>query len=188
MAEHTHSVCPVWVGHILASPFRRLFQNPDRMLAPYMQEGFTALDVGPGMGFFTLPLATFAGEGGKVYAVDLQEEMLSALMKKAAKKRLANRIETRVCQGDSLCIDDLAGSIDVALLFAVAHEVPDQDALFRQLASVVTRGGTLLFSEPKGHVDKDAFAQSVSIAVRSGFVTQEGFTAGKSHAVAFTRA
>ncbi|MBU1207873.1 MAG: hypothetical protein KKH04_13245 [Proteobacteria bacterium] len=55
MAEH---VCPVWVGYLLASPLRKLFQNPKKILEPYVQKDMKVLDVGPGMGFFTLPLST----------------------------------------------------------------------------------------------------------------------------------
>ena len=49
MAEH---VCPVWVGYLLASPVRKLFDNPEKVLAPYVKEGMTVLDVGSAMGFF----------------------------------------------------------------------------------------------------------------------------------------
>jgi len=42
---HPH-VCPVWVGYLLASPLRKLLQNPDKILAPYVKPGMTVLDVG----------------------------------------------------------------------------------------------------------------------------------------------
>ena len=43
MAE---KVCPIWVGYLLASPVRRLFQNPDKILGPYIEDGITVLDIG----------------------------------------------------------------------------------------------------------------------------------------------
>ena len=49
MAEHT--ICPWWVGYILASPIRKLVQDPARMLKPFVRIGMTALEPGPGMGF-----------------------------------------------------------------------------------------------------------------------------------------
>jgi hypothetical protein len=39
-------VCPVWIGHLLASPLRRLVQNPKKILEPYVTNGMTVLDFG----------------------------------------------------------------------------------------------------------------------------------------------
>ena len=52
MAE---DVCPVWVAYLLASPLRKLLQNPERILAPCVHEGMTVVDIGCAMGFFSLP-------------------------------------------------------------------------------------------------------------------------------------
>ena len=58
MAER---VCPWWLGYLLASPVRRwMAENPESLLAPYVREGMTVLEPGPGMGFFTLPLARWS--------------------------------------------------------------------------------------------------------------------------------
>ena len=45
-----HCVCPWWVGYILASPVRKLWQNPGRILEPFVQPGMNVLEPGPGMG------------------------------------------------------------------------------------------------------------------------------------------
>jgi len=65
MAEH-HSVCPWWMGYLLACPLRRLWQDPANIVAPYVREGMTVLEPGPGMGFFTLELARRVGASGRV--------------------------------------------------------------------------------------------------------------------------
>ena len=121
MPEH---LCPWWIGYLLASPLRRLVQDPDELLSPYVKEGMRVLDVGPGMGFFTLPMARMVGPEGKVFAVDIQEEMLQSLERRARRAGLHSRIECRRAEGDSLRIAEEAGAIDFALVFAVAHEVP----------------------------------------------------------------
>ena len=123
-----HRVCPWWLGYFLASPLRRLVQDPEKILKPYVKEGMTVLDIGSAMGFFTLPVARMVGEQGRVIAVDLQEKMIRSLQRRAQKAGLADRIETRICSSTSLGIDDLAGSVDVALAFAVLHEMPDSKA------------------------------------------------------------
>ena len=89
MAKH---VCPWWVGYLLVSPIRRWFQDPEKILSPYVSEGMTVLDIGPGMGFFTIPAARMVGDSGRVIAVDLQEKMLKSLVKRAEKAGVAGRI------------------------------------------------------------------------------------------------
>src|SRR5512140_3805504 len=101
-------VCPWWLGYLLASPLRRLFQDPARVLAPHVREGMTVLEPGPGMGFFTLELARRVGPRGRVVAVDLQPEMLAGLRRRAARAGLEGRIELRRARPDALGVEDLA--------------------------------------------------------------------------------
>ena len=65
-------VCPVWIGHLLASPLRRLVQNPKKILEPYVRNGITVLDFGCAMGFFSLPLVHMVGSNGKVIIAKLR--------------------------------------------------------------------------------------------------------------------
>jgi len=167
-------VCPWWIGYFLASPLRRLLVDPARILGPYVHAGATALDVGPGMGFYTLPLARLVGEGGRVVAVDLQERMLASLARRARRAGLAGRIETRLCRTDSLSIDDLEGKVDFALVMYMAHEVPDKHGLFAQLSRALAPGGVILLAEPRGHVSEKAYAGTLDIARASGLEPSDG--------------
>ncbi len=166
MVRHT---CPWWLGYFLVNPLRRLIQNPEKILGPFIKDGMTAMDVGPGMGFFSIPMAKLAGENGKVICVDIQEKMLRALAKRAQKAGVANRIENRVCTPNSLCLVDLKEKIDFALAFAVIHEARDQKALFTQILQALTPSGYLLVSEPKGHVSVEKINQSIITALKCGF-------------------
>ena len=170
MAEH---VCPVWLGYILASPLRKLSQNPQKILEPYVEKGMTALDVGCAMGFFSLPLAELVGPDGKVICVDLQEKMVRSLDRRGRRAGLGDRIETHVCRKDSLGLDHVREEVDFALLFAVVHEVPDPPRLFSEIHRMLKPGGRALVVEPKGYVSSKRFEKSVSIATQNGFeVTQ----------------
>ena len=108
MAEH---ICPVWVGYLLASPVRKIFQNPEKMLTPYIQSGMMVVDVGCAMGFFSLPMARMVGRGGRVISVDVQEAMLKSLERRAQKVNLSDRITLRLCGYDRLDLDDLKAKI-----------------------------------------------------------------------------
>ncbi|MCP4643767.1 MAG: class I SAM-dependent methyltransferase [bacterium] len=180
MADH---VCPVWVGHLLACPLRKFLQNPKTLLGPHVREGMTALDIGSAMGFFSLPMANMVGPDGKVVCIDMQEKMLTSLQRRARRAGLLDRIETRTCQQDSLCIDDLSGTVEVALASAVIHEVPDPAALFRQVFDALKPGGTFLVTEPKGHVTVDDFAGTIALAEEAEFAVVEASRTFSSHSV-----
>jgi ubiquinone/menaquinone biosynthesis C-methylase UbiE len=163
-----HHACPVWVGHLLASPIRTLFQNPQKILASHVSSDMRVLEVGPGMGFFTLPMARLVGPSGRVVCVELQAKMLEALMRRARRAGLAERIEARTCGPDSLGVSDLALSIDFVLAFAVVHEIGDSERFFREIQTVLKPGGRVLFAEPSGHVSESAFQVSLSAAEHCG--------------------
>jgi len=122
------------------------------------------LDVGCGMGFFSLPLAKVVGPEGKVICVDVQEGMIKALRRRAEKANLSSRIEGRLCRPHSLGIDDLQGEIDFVLAFAVVHEVPHPSKAISEITRAMKRGGSLLLVEPKGHVSEKEFRGYLSIA------------------------
>lgn len=151
---------------MLINPIRRWLENPDKVLSPHVKEGMTVLDVGPGMGFFTLPAARMVGDSGKVIAVDIQEKMLAALRKRAAKAGLADRIVTKLCEPDSLGVSE---PVDLCLAFNVAHEVPDQAALLSQIKSVLKPAGRLFLVEPGGwHVSEKDFQKTLELASAAG--------------------
>ncbi|MGE5299329.1 MAG: methyltransferase domain-containing protein [Acidobacteriota bacterium] len=179
----SHRVCPWWLGYLLASPLRRLLQDPDKIVKPYVVEGMSVLDIGCGMGFFSLPMANLVGEKGRVFCIDLQEKMIEGLVGRAKKAGLADRIDARVCSQRSLGVSDLAGKIDFALVFALVHEVPDKENLFSEIRRAMKPGGKLLLAEPTGHVSKPDFAKAVSVAQNLGFEVIGGLVIRRSHAV-----
>lgn len=166
MANHT---CPIWVGYLLASPLRKLIENPDKILKPHVKEGMTVLDVGSAMGFFSLPLARIVNTKGKVICVDLQQKMLNALVKRAKKAGVSQNIETRLASESDLNIEALKGTIDVALAFHIVHEVNNPESFFTEIFKTLKNNGKLLFSEPTGHVSKDDFSKSLKLAKTIGF-------------------
>ena len=165
MAER---VCPWWIGYLLASPIRKLVQDPAAILAPFVREGMTVLEPGPGMGFFTLEAARLVGPRGRVVAVDLQPRMLAALGRRAARAGLAQRIETREARQDTLGVEDLAGRVDVALALLVVHELPDAGRFFAEVRATLAPGGRIVVVEPAGHVKPAAFEEEMAAAARAG--------------------
>ena len=168
---------------MLASPLRRFLYSPEDILKPHVREGMNVLDVGCGMGFFSLPIARIVGEPGRVICVDLQERMIKGLVRRAKKAGLLERIDTRVSQKSSLMLDDIAGKIDFALAFAVVHEVPDKERLFSEIGQTMKDAGKLLIVEPKPHVPKTDFDKTISIARSTGFEVINNLAIRRSYAM-----
>jgi ubiquinone/menaquinone biosynthesis C-methylase UbiE len=77
----------------LDSPDRDKWQQPERVLEAFgVKEGDIVADIGAGSGYFTFRLADKVGSSGKVYAVDIQQEMLDYIKKKTEKGGINNII------------------------------------------------------------------------------------------------
>lgn len=167
MAEH---ICPWWLGYALANPLRKLINNPNSILKPFVAEGMRVLEVGPGMGFFSVPIARLVGPRGRLYCVDVQQKMIDGLKRRLEKKGVLDRVEARVCPGDSLAIDDLRQSIDVVLAIAVIHEIPRANQSIAEMAGALRSGGKMVISEPAGHVTPAGFAGTTALARNCGLL------------------
>lgn len=175
------------MGYFLLCPVRRFGQNPDKILSPYVGSGMTVLDIGPGMGFFTLPMARLVGPAAKVVCVDVQPKMLDALRSRAAEAGLADRIDARVCATTSLGIGDLAGKVDFVLAFAVAHEIRDTRRLFGEIAAAMKPGARCLLAEPRFHVSVREFDRTPTTARECGLQPNDGPRIRMSHAAVLVR-
>lgn len=164
-----------------------MFDNPAKILAPYITRGMTVIDVGCAMGFFSLPAAEMVGPEGRIICIDLQEKMVQRLCRRAKKKKLLNCVEARVCKRDSLNVDDLENAADFVLAIAVVHEVPDTAFLFAELYGVTKEGGKLLVVEPSGHVSAQDFKATVDAAVKSGFTILENSGTRRRHQALFQK-
>jgi ubiquinone/menaquinone biosynthesis C-methylase UbiE len=163
-------LCPSWFSFSLDNRMRGLMYKPARMLASHVRVGMTVLDLGCGPGFFTLSMAELVGPNGCVIAADVQEEMLARVAAKMRGTNLTDRITLHRCATDRVGLDR---QVDFALLFWVAHEIPNQDRMLRELRTIVKAGGTVLFVEPRGHVSAQAFAATLRSAEAAGFVIDE---------------
>jgi ubiquinone/menaquinone biosynthesis C-methylase UbiE len=159
---------PWWLGPLLASPVRRLLEKPERLVASLVAPGDRVLEVGPGMGFFTVPLARAVGERGRVVSVDVQPRMLRSLSRRVERRGLADRVAVRPCTTESLGVGDLDGTMDLALAIHVVHEMGAPEVAFREMAGALRAGGRLLLLEPAGHCPEAVFRAELEWAARAG--------------------
>lgn len=168
MASH---VCPWWCAWFaLNNPLRQWLHDPQKIVGPYVQPGMTVLDVGSGVGWFSIPMARMVGDRGRVIAVDLQQQMLNMLRRRVLKAGVADRITLHKCEPDHLGIEVQA---DFALAFAMVHEVPNPHRLFQEIHACLNPGGKLLLAEPMLHVSAKTFAQERAAATEVGFRAAE---------------
>jgi ubiquinone/menaquinone biosynthesis C-methylase UbiE len=111
-------------------------------LAP--QPGERVLEVGPGTGYYSLPVAEWLGPDGTLEIIDLQQEMLAHTSGRARDAGLGNVVAT---QGDARSLPYGDAAFDGAFLVTVLGEVPDQEAALRELRRVVRPGGRVVVGE-----------------------------------------
>jgi ubiquinone/menaquinone biosynthesis C-methylase UbiE len=167
---NTKRVCPRWLCFTFDNPLRKIVHDPIAILSPYIQQGDTAIDIGPGMGYFTIPLAELVGSKGSVIAIDIQQKMLRALMARAHKKGLSDRIKTHLAGPDSIGFNEKA---DFILAFWMMHEVPDQHRFLSEIRNLMKPEGLFLLVEPVIHVSKKNFARTIETAKELGFAIKE---------------
>ena len=170
MSNRSNRICPVERAGGLDNRIRRWFQNPRKILRPYIEEGMTALDVGCGPGFFSVFMAQMVGESGQVIAADLQEGMLQKLREKISGTELENRIRLHKCEENKI---GLSERVDFILLFYMVHEVPDKNIFFQEIVSILKPRGHVLLAEPAFHVSKSAFEETVRLTKDVGFTDIE---------------
>jgi ubiquinone/menaquinone biosynthesis C-methylase UbiE len=175
-------VCPWWLGYFLINPVRKWYQDPKKILEPYVSDGMTVLEPGPGMGFFTLELARRVGPSGRVITVDVQPKMLNKLHSRAAKAGMSERLDIRLVPRDGgMGVGDLKGKVDFVLAFAMVHELPDRKLFFREVATALKTGGRLLIAEPRGHVKWGQFEETLREAESFGLKILNRPEIAKSH-------
>jgi ubiquinone/menaquinone biosynthesis C-methylase UbiE len=101
------------------------------------------LEIGPGTGYYSLPVAERL-EKGRLEVFDLQQKFLDLVAKRASERGIDNIVGWQGDAQDLLFEDD---RFDGAFLVTVLGEIPDQDAALRELARVVKPGGRVVFGE-----------------------------------------
>lgn len=129
----------------LDRPERAAEEQPDKALdALNLKKGMVVADIGAGTGYMTLRMARRVGPEGKVYAVDVQTEMIRRLRVNALKAGMEN-VETILgSDGDPKLP---AGKLDLALMVDVYHELQQPQSMLRALRAALKDDGQLVLLE-----------------------------------------
>jgi len=108
------------------------------------ESGERILEIGVGVGYYTLDMAEWVGPEGTIEIFDLQQEFLDHVGKRAAARGLTNIVPT---QGDATALPYEDDSMDAVVLIAVLGEIPDPVAALRQVQRVLKLSGRLIVGE-----------------------------------------
>ena len=120
-------------------------ENPDKAIrALDLQSGMTVADVGAGSGYFTLRMAKLVGPGGKVYASDIQQQMLDLLKARLGSEKISN---VELVRGTLTDPKLPPGKMDLILMVDVYHEFSEPQAMLRKMKEALAPDGRLVLIE-----------------------------------------
>ena len=135
---HSHVFDPAHIA-VLESENRKIWQNPEEILsAAEIKPQWTAADLGCGSGYFTTILAR---QVKKVYAIDVQKEMLDFLQDKIRRLKISN-IELLLSKTNEIPLENQ--SVDFLISVNTLHEFDDRDKMIHEMNRVIKPQGRLL--------------------------------------------
>jgi predicted methyltransferase len=139
-AQHARLFPPEDLG-LLEGPDRDAYQRPDQIMdALQIGEGSVVADLGAGGGWFTVRLARRVGPNGRVYAEDIQKEMIGAITRRMTREGLANVLTVLGTPVDPRLPP---GSLDAALMVDAYPEFEHPVTLLRNLARAMKPAGVI---------------------------------------------
>ena len=109
-----------------------------------LKEGMVVADIGAGVGYYTIRMAKKVGPTGKVYASDIQPEMLTLLRKRLDEKKVTN---VEMVLGTETDPKLPLTSIDLAIMVDVYHELAQPQRMLRKLRKTLKDDGRLVLLE-----------------------------------------
>jgi len=160
----------------LDRPERIEEEQPDRALDVLkIQPGSVVADIGAGSGYFTTRLARRVGPSGRVYAVDIQPEMLRLLDLRLKRDNLTN---VTLVQGQIADPQLSPATLDLELMVDVYHEFSAPQTMLRHLREALKPNGRLVLLEYRKEDRSIPIREDhkMSVAEAKLEVEAEGFT------------
>jgi len=176
--QHDFRDATKW-AQVFDDPRRDEWQKPDEVIGALgLAPDATVADIGAGTGYFAMRLSP-AVPKGRVYAVDVETEMVKYIALRAAARGLANVIAVRGATDDPR----LPGKVDLVLLVDTYHHIEDREFYFTRLRGMLKPGGRLAVIDfkpdsPEGPpADARIAPQTVKAELdRAGFLVVEEHT------------
>ncbi len=133
-----------WVA-TLEGPQRIATQKIDAVLAKLaLKPGMVVADIGAGSGLFSRPLAKAVAPSGKVYAVDIQQDLLDHINQRDKEENIGN-IQTVLGEYDDPKLP--ARNVDLAFINDVLHHIQHRAIYLKALGTYIKPGGRIAIIE-----------------------------------------
>lgn len=140
-----HFPIPAFLAQFIDNPVRRRMQPPAKVVDWIgIREGMRVLEIGPGLGTFTIEAARRVGEKGKVFAIDIQPTVISRLNTKLQKEGISS-VTTKVASAYELPFSN--NTFDRVYMIAVLGEIPDKKKALFEIKRVLKDSGLLAIGE-----------------------------------------
>lgn len=144
----------------LDQPSRDAWQKPDEAVDSLkLQAGDVVADIGTGSGYFVPYLSRSVGSSGRVYAIDIQPEMLAFVQRKIAELEISNVTPVLSQEADTRLPPE---SVDLALMVDVYHELGSPGALLANIRSTLKPDGRLAIIDFKAAKEADRVGPPLS--------------------------
>src|SRR3990172_9955121 len=129
----------------LETPLRGLFAGPQRVLAACkLKPGDRVLEIGPGVGYYSVHVARRIGDQGWLICVDIQREMT---LETRRRLRSAGFQDAEFVQASAQRLPFASNAFDHVLIVTVLGEIPDRSQALTEVRRVLRPGGRLSVSE-----------------------------------------
>jgi ubiquinone/menaquinone biosynthesis C-methylase UbiE len=169
-----HFPAPAFIGRLLDSGYRRRIQPPSQLIERGgIKKGMQVLDLGCGSGAFTPSIARTVGEKGKVYALDIQADMLKQLERKLSRPENKDIRNIKLIEGNAyeLPFDD--ASLDLVNMVTVLPEIPDRNKALQEVQRVLKPGGLFAVTELFPDPDYPWKSTTIRLGEAAGFVVDK---------------
>ena len=166
-----HFPAPAFIGRLLDSGYRRKVQPPEQLIERSgVNKGMRVLDLGCGSGAFTPFIARAVGEKGKVYALDIQSDMLKQLENKLSRPENKDIKNIKLIEGNAYELPFEDGSLDLVNMVTVLQEIPDRNRALHEVKRVLKPGGFLAVTELFPDPDYPWKSTTIKLGGGAGFV------------------
>lgn len=140
-------------AHRLEDPQRLIWLPPAEVLTRLkLEPGMKVGDIGAGTGYFAIPIAKAIGPSGRLFAVDVEPEMLDKLKRKLGSVAALQNIE--FVEGDAINTQLPDGQLDLVLMANVWHELDDPAGALRETHRILRIGGRLAILDWRPDVER----------------------------------
>ena len=177
-------VFPYQWAFTLLLPFRNIFFSPKQLMKRIgLNDDFTVLEIGPGPGYFSIPIAKKL-TNGMLYIADIQQEMLDYAKKRFEKRDLKN-VEYYLCDGKTFDFKD--NIFDIIYMVTVIGEVENKDEYIQEFYRILKPNGVLSITELAGDPDKMSVEELKSLIENHEFLFQKKYGTKKNFTINFKK-